>query len=161
MLFLFQVVLKEKEAMEWKRKYEESRQEVEEMRWVQRFLCPCELWRVTLASFPDPPTPITSNPLNTLPINKSVQNVHALHMFLSWYDTPQIKMRWSGSTVLNPCAVNHASLCLQHMHQPQSTSQSVYLFPTLFLKSSIRSKPIKDGLNVSDVPGVGAGEERE
>jgi len=34
MLFLFQVVLKEKEAMEWKRKYEESRREVEEMRWV-------------------------------------------------------------------------------------------------------------------------------
>lgn len=34
MLFLFQVVLKEKEAMEWKRKYEESRREVEEMRCV-------------------------------------------------------------------------------------------------------------------------------
>ncbi len=33
-LFLFQIVVKEKEAMEWKRKYEESRREVEEMRWV-------------------------------------------------------------------------------------------------------------------------------
>uniref|UniRef100_A0A673HRE5 Transforming acidic coiled-coil-containing protein C-terminal domain-containing protein n=1 Tax=Sinocyclocheilus rhinocerous TaxID=307959 RepID=A0A673HRE5_9TELE len=29
-----EIVVKEKEAMEWKRKYEESRREVEEMRWV-------------------------------------------------------------------------------------------------------------------------------
>uniref|UniRef100_A0A671PJ66 Transforming acidic coiled-coil-containing protein C-terminal domain-containing protein n=1 Tax=Sinocyclocheilus anshuiensis TaxID=1608454 RepID=A0A671PJ66_9TELE len=33
-MLLFQIVVKEKEAMEWKRKYEESRREVEEMRWV-------------------------------------------------------------------------------------------------------------------------------
>lgn len=144
MLFLFQVVLKEKEAMEWKRKYEESRREVEEMRWVfsqdkdSCAIVSCDEWGLHHFLTPTPHTPITSYPLNTLPINKNVQNVHALHMFLSWYDTPQIKMRWSGSTIWNPRAVNHASLCLQHMHQPQSTSQSVYLFPTLFFEVELK-----------------------
>uniref|UniRef100_A0A672NJP9 Uncharacterized LOC107585353 n=1 Tax=Sinocyclocheilus grahami TaxID=75366 RepID=A0A672NJP9_SINGR len=33
-MLLFQIVVKEKEAIDWKRKYEESRREVEEMRWV-------------------------------------------------------------------------------------------------------------------------------
>uniref|UniRef100_A0A8C1RSM5 Transforming acidic coiled-coil-containing protein C-terminal domain-containing protein n=1 Tax=Cyprinus carpio TaxID=7962 RepID=A0A8C1RSM5_CYPCA len=34
LMLLFQIVVKEKEAMEWKRKYEESRREVEEMRRI-------------------------------------------------------------------------------------------------------------------------------
>lgn len=59
MLFLFQVVLKEKEAMEWKRKYEESRREVEEMRCVisqnkdSCALVSCDEW--SLRHFPSSP----------------------------------------------------------------------------------------------------------
>lgn len=34
LLALFQIVAKEREVSEWKEKYEESRREVMEMRWV-------------------------------------------------------------------------------------------------------------------------------
>lgn len=32
----------------------------------------------------------------------------------------------------NPCAFSHKGSAYSSMHQPQSTSQSVYLFPTFF-----------------------------